>query len=48
MSYIGNYLHLLVQEGKESDSKYPKIILDSIQPYITNIKEKANKNNVYF
>ena len=30
--YQGNYLHLLVQEGKESDSKYPKVILDSIQP----------------
>ena len=30
--YQGNFLHLLVQEGKESDSKYPKVILDSIQP----------------
>lgn len=30
--YQGNFLHLLVQEGKESDSKYCKVIRDSIQP----------------
>ncbi|WP_241559011.1 IS4 family transposase, partial [Oceanobacillus halophilus] len=30
--YQGSFLHLLVQEGKESDSNYPKVIRDTIQP----------------
>lgn len=30
--YQGNFLNLLVQNGKESDSKYPKVIKDDIQP----------------